>query len=376
VVVPSFNEGYFPVRYESDILLSAEMRKRLGLPTQLEREELGLYYLMRIAHSAEDTFFVSIKDIGGEIDVMSRYGYLFSPRAPIEAEVRYAYPSRLDAEGSVRLPPTQPSMTHPIREFSRMDIERIKRCETQYYIAKVLRIHDVDKLRKDIEPHLVGQKVHTLFSALYRDIDFSALNDGFLERRLKVLFDEHFSEGFFFTREEDLLKRILIGNLQRAVDRDLDRFRGGYRVCSEFIEKEFTAALGQYTLRGIIDRIDRTPDGSYSIIDYKTGSIPPRKDHLEEAGFKQVQLGFYGLLFQKNFPDAPIEGLSYFDVNRRNDLEKIINSDEMTAYLADFESWLVAFLDVFNTKDVLSLTNDTENCRYCPYPNICRIYEL
>jgi ATP-dependent helicase/DNAse subunit B len=267
-------------------------------------------------------------------------------------------------------------MKHPIREFSRMDIERIKRCETQYYIAKVLCIHDVDTLRKDIEPHIVGQKVHSLFSALYRDVDFGAFNGGNLHRNLKVLFDKHFSEGFFFTREEDLLKRILIGNLKRSLDRDLDRFREGSRVCGEFIEKEFTAALGQYTLRGIIDRIDRTPDGSYNIIDYKTGRIPPRKDHMEEAGFKQIQLGFYGLLFQKNYPDARIEGLSYFDVNRRNDLEIIINPDEMTAYLAEFEGWLTAFLNNFNTKDPLSLTEDIENCRYCPYHNICRIYEL
>ncbi len=116
--------------------------------------------------------------MSGEIDVMSRYGYIFHPRIPIKDKVRYAYPSGLDAEGFMRLPVTQPSVAHPVKEFSRLDIERIKRCETLYYIAKALRIHDVEKLRKDIEPHILGQKVHRFFSALYRDIDFNALDAG------------------------------------------------------------------------------------------------------------------------------------------------------------------------------------------------------
>jgi RecB family exonuclease len=37
-----------------------------------------------------------------------------------------------------------------------------------------------------------------------------------------------------------------------------------------FIEKEFSFPLGKNRLRGIIDRIDRHPDGVYEVIDYKT----------------------------------------------------------------------------------------------------------
>ncbi len=36
------------------------------------------------------------------------------------------------------------------------------------------------------------------------------------------------------------------------------------------VEKNFRTPLGSYILRGIIDRIDRWPDGTYEVIDYKT----------------------------------------------------------------------------------------------------------
>lgn len=38
----------------------------------------------------------------------------------------------------------------------------------------------------------------------------------------------------------------------------------------EFVEREFMAPLGVHMVRGIIDRVDRRPDGSIEVIDYKT----------------------------------------------------------------------------------------------------------
>lgn len=38
----------------------------------------------------------------------------------------------------------------------------------------------------------------------------------------------------------------------------------------EFVEKEFMAPLGPHTVRGIVDRVDRRPDGSIEVVDYKT----------------------------------------------------------------------------------------------------------
>jgi RecB family exonuclease len=48
------------------------------------------------------------------------------------------------------------------------------------------------------------------------------------------------------------------------------RKRGGFDSQPEYLEQAFTASLDGWTLRGVIDRIDRA-DGGWRILDYKSG---------------------------------------------------------------------------------------------------------
>lgn len=43
-----------------------------------------------------------------------------------------------------------------------------------------------------------------------------------------------------------------------------------------FIEKSFVFRAGAYIFKGSIDRVDRLPDGTYEVIDYKTGTPKTR----------------------------------------------------------------------------------------------------
>src|SRR5262249_36851540 len=52
---------------------------------------------------------------------------------------------------------------------------------------------------------------------------------------------------------------------------------------------EFDAPLGPFTLNGTADRIDRQPDGTLAIIDYKTGALP-KGDEIELGFAPQLAL--------------------------------------------------------------------------------------
>lgn len=77
-------------------------------------------------------------------------------------------------------------------------------------------------------------------------------------------------------------------------ERALTRFHGeesARRARTIGVEKEFFWPLGRHTVRGMIDRIDQHPDGSYEIVDYKTGPVAPTPEQLKA----DLQMKFYAL---------------------------------------------------------------------------------
>ena len=65
------------------------------------------------------------------------------------------------------------------------------------------------------------------------------------------------------------------------------RSRGGFDAPPEFLEHPFTAAVDGWTLRGVIDRIDRT-DSGWRIVDYKSGRPLTRRR-------RDLQVALYAL---------------------------------------------------------------------------------
>lgn len=385
VILPSFNENFLPAKAKNDILLSLNLRKDLKLPTFLDREDLELYYLLRILDSAESAYLVSINDKTGEIDVRSRFYYHIADYYRIQSRSPdiLSVPVRSFREDAAPVKKEGQAAVLPrlINRFSRLDLDRIKKCETRYYIGRILDIDEEETLSKKIELNLVGLKVHSIFTELYRDLDeidrpcrFESFGKKFDE-----LFEANFPKGTFYTNEEALAKKILKNSLLQVVKNDLSRFNDGYSICREFIEKSFSVEIGidpdKYTIQGRIDRVDRTPTGGYIIVDYKTGKLPANALHFARKDFIEVQLGFYGLLFKKTCPDHPIEGLCYYDLMDKKDIEMVVRFNKIDQYLTDFEDHLAGFFRAFNMKDRVSLAADYEVCRYCPYFNICRVLE-
>jgi DNA helicase-2/ATP-dependent DNA helicase PcrA len=82
---------------------------------------------------------------------------------------------------------------------------------------------------------------------------------------LKSIHEEVWRQSTFpDPRRTATFKRI--GAAQLEAYRD----KGGFDASPEFLEQPFSAAVDGWTLRGVIDRIDRTESG-WRIVDYKSG---------------------------------------------------------------------------------------------------------
>jgi RecB family exonuclease len=378
LIVPFFNEGFYPLKRENDLLLSREVRDALGLPSFIDREELSFYYLDRLVEASESTVFITGDNKSGEVGVTSRYAYHFGVAEKGEGpHLRYTLPVRGTSVARPSPAPDQPVLSVPVRDVSRLDMDLLKACETKYFIARTLGLQVKNALTRDISPALVGQLVHRILAELYAEPGVAALEEGELAKRLHRLIEKHFPEGLFYSREEDLLTAILKENLVRALREDTRRFERGYRVCGEYMERDLEARLagGRYRIRGRIDRVDRSPDGGYVLIDYKTGSVPSGVSHREQGGFREVQLGFYGLLLNHEEPGVSIEGLCYFDLGRSHRMVNILKGDEVGPYLSRFEEHVTEFLSRYEDDTVLVLADDPKTCLNCPFDAICRVYE-
>ncbi|WP_205696411.1 ATP-dependent DNA helicase [Conexibacter sp. SYSU D00693] len=159
--------------------------------------------------------------------------------------------------------------------LSASDIDTYRTCPLKYKFARVFRIpqEPTTNQRFGIVVHQVLERYHQsggrtvdellgLLDAAWRRGGFTGGSDEEVQLRVKA---------------DDALRRYH----QRSLADDGEPL---------WFEKAFQFKLGPHVLRGRVDRVDRLPDGSYELIDYKTGR-PRTKAALRE----DVQLALYAV---------------------------------------------------------------------------------
>jgi DNA helicase II / ATP-dependent DNA helicase PcrA len=156
--------------------------------------------------------------------------------------------------------------------LSASDIETYRICPLKYKFARVFRIPQEPTIhqRFGIVLHQVLERFHQY--------------TGGSREELMDLFESSWRRGGFGHSDDELQFR------ERALDA-LDRYWEDARADDSepvWFERSFSFRLGPHLLRGRVDRVDRHPDGSYELIDYKTG-----KARTEEQLREDVQLSVY-----------------------------------------------------------------------------------
>lgn len=160
--------------------------------------------------------------------------------------------------------------------------------------------------------------------------------------------------------------------------------------CVEELERGYTMTVGPVTVDGRIDRVDRLPDGSHVVLDYKTGKTEVK--HWFTPRLQEPQLPLYAVAAVND-----VSALAYVEVNARGLKFNGIAADGAWApgikpfgatkfsyggtrswaeQLREWQQHLTALAQEFaDGRHEVAPRDGLETCRYCDQHVLCRIYE-
>ncbi len=199
-----------------------------------------------------------------------------------------------------------------------------------------------------------GSSVHNTLNSFYQEIKKGhspSMN------RLKELYEKHWIPlGYTSRAHHNKRKEKGWETLEQFYKTNSKKW-----VIPEHIERPFTLKIPSgLTVTGRIDRIDRLPDGTFEVIDYKTGSMKDQKD-----ADKNLQLSIYALACQ-NIYKVPVSKLSLYYLEDNQKISTTRSTDQLTATETELET----IAKTMASSD-FAATPSPFLCKFCEYRLIC-----
>jgi probable DNA repair protein len=180
-------------------------------------------------------------------------------------------------------------------------------------------------------------------------------------------------EGRFAELERARLARIAAEWL------DLERQRGDFEVVAREERREIT--VSNLVLSGRIDRMDRLPDGSHLLIDYKTGShLSPQM--WMDARPDEPQLPLYAVSAKEDigavaFAKVRAGDMKFMGFSRaKNQVPGVKQSPDWKSLFSQWRTSLEALASGFAAGDAqVDPKHGLETCRNCDLQPLCRVHE-
>jgi hypothetical protein len=279
------------------------------------------------------------------------------------------------------------------RAVSPTSLEAYGACGYRYFARSVLRLNVVDEPdeREMMDAARRGSVIHRVLERFFRhqhERGRPAVNESWTaadEALLLQIADEELADAAargqtgleVYSRHE---VRNIRADLRHflAADNGLRQTTGA--VPAEFEQEIPATEIAGVTLRGRVDRIDRTADGRVAVvIDYKTGSTYEFRDLINGkstdplVGGRKLQLPTY----LAAAGDAEEAVAMYWFITRRGGFTPIFYR-RTDAGRERFEETLAAIIEGIRGGSFPAVPDDEDewrggfdNCKYCEYDRIC-----
>lgn len=286
----------------------------------------------------------------------------------------------------------------------------------KFYFSYVMGLKEPSELDDEADHRILGLILHAAMEEIYGHFGSNTIQETDLkqllgqEKKLEQIVDNAFRREYFnmeekihiqYSGQQLLLKMTILAYVKNVLSADLQNCVPFQIVGVETKEfkREISVEGMRFTLSGTIDRLQKDSNGTYRIIDYKTGSLITNNNTIKEISFPdipflfngddprrnkhsayalQVMLYAYLCTMEKQWAVTPSlsfvrykEGLIPLKIGEGTAKEEItsITSDQCD----EVEQNLVRLLrEMFSSDIPFKQTTDEENCGYCPFAEICK----
>jgi ATP-dependent helicase/nuclease subunit B len=312
IVLGGLNEGTWPPDTRSDPWLSRPMRLELGLNLPELRVGLSAHDFAQ-GLGAREVILTRASKQSGAPTVRSRFVQRLAAvvgddrwQAALARGARYAdYARAIDHPAKVssapRPQPVPPPEARPT-QLSVTDIENWLRDPYTIYAKHVLQLFPFEAIdtppgaadRGTFIHDAIGEFTKTFADALPADVARELTELG--RKHFEPLKDFEEARAFWWTRFRRIADWFAGWERERRV--------GAARIFAEISGKHaIPVGKTQFLLTARADRIERRADGSYAILDYKTGQVPTEKQ--VRAGVSPQLTLEAGILRRGGFADLP-----------------------------------------------------------------------
>lgn len=289
MILAGLNEGIWPGLPAPDPWLAPRIRRELGLPGLETRIGLAAHDFASALGAPQVLVTRAHRGTSGPA-VASRFWLrmrAMTGQQWREAE-RYAVFARLLDDPGNHAPVGRPAPCPPVGSrpttIPVTDVDRLKADPYAFYAKRMLRLARLDPIDADPSAAWRGTAVHEI---LQRWGEAGARDPADLEERARAMFRRADAHPLLRVLWQPRLMEAI-----RWIAQEVAADSAAGRTIA-LVEQEGRAEIAGVTLTGKADRIDRMPDGSIAIVDYKTGKPPSAKQ--VRKGYA-LQLGLLGLI--------------------------------------------------------------------------------
>ncbi len=390
LVIGGCEQEYLPSTGQSSPFFNDGVRAELGLPTTQQQRDGMLHDFLRLLESAPRVLLTRVRDRNGEDVVASPWWntlHSFHQLAyavgledqelealvnDSRAQVRSGDPAALPERTCQPRPHIDAALLPGT--ISAYSYQTLLNCPYQFFATYGLKLKSPEAVREALQKDDYGMRVHLCLQAFHAKTaglpapfsasitaDNRAAAIQHMEIIARAVFARDLDDDF---RHRGWLKRWLVV-IPAYIDWQIERATQ-WAVDTVELKQQSPLESTGVTLTGRLDRVDASgPDKS--IIDYKTGYVPPQSD--VDSG-EAVQLPFYAALLNNTHRVVNAQFVAIDNATVKT--ASVLDGEVLSALSIQNTQRLITIMSQLREGHAAPAWGDPDICAFCEMEGLCR----